>query len=278
MANTIIRPTIFAKEVIRNYDRKNVFMNYVNRDYEWTIKQAWDTVRVQILPTVNFTTLTNAWDAMTATPFTITAENLVIDRVKWLMIRLTEAEKTQSNLNLEMKVAERVAEAQARLMDDEIVKLILVDQVADIPAANKLNSGSPITLTKNNVYEAIENLKVALANQNVTDNLVCFVAPFAASLLRQSWVLDASDRWLEVRQRGYLGLISGVELVETNALTASREMIMMAKNAVNAVVQLNNYDVRKWPDGFYENLIAEVVYGMKIFSENAKAIAIQYVA
>ena len=55
-------------------------------------------------------------------------------------------------------------------------------------------------------------------------------------------------------------MLSGVEVVETNALTASKEMIMMEKGAVNMVVQLNKYDVRQGTDGFYENLIAEIIY------------------
>jgi hypothetical protein len=65
--------------------------------------------------------------------------------------------------------------------------------------------------------------------------------------------------------------------VETNAMTASKEIIMMSKNSVNMVVQLNKYDVRKGTDGFYENLIAEIIYGLKIFGENTKAIGINYV-
>jgi hypothetical protein len=55
-------------------------------------------------------------------------------------------------------------------------------------------------------------------------------------------------------------------------------MIMMAEGAVNMVVQLNDYDVRVADDGFYYNLLAEIVWGIKIFGENAKAIAINYVA
>jgi len=41
-------------------------------------------------------------------------------------------------------------------------------------------------LTKANVFEQIELMKVALAEQNVTDNIALFVSPSAASLLRQS--------------------------------------------------------------------------------------------
>ena len=61
-------------------------------------------------------------------------------------------------------------------------------------------------------------------------------------------------------------------------LTASKEVIMLQEWAVNMVVQLNEYDVRKGTDGFYENLMAEIIFWLKIFGENAKAIAIQYIA
>ena len=151
MANSIITPSIFAKEVIRNRDRKNVFAVHTNRDYEWEIKKAWDTVRVQTLPTLNFTaqSISGAWDqtgkvtgtgpgqAITASDFTITLENLVIDKYSPLRITLTKHEMAASNLELTSKVAARFAEAEARLVDDQVRDQILVEQVADIPANNK---------------------------------------------------------------------------------------------------------------------------------------------
>ena len=275
--NTIIRPIIFAKEVIRNRDIKNVFYKYANSDYTGELKKAWDTVTVQTLPTLSFASWT-AWAPITASNFTITSENLVIDTVKQLAVTLKDIEMTQSNLTLEEKVAQRFAEAEARLFDEAVRDQILTVQVADIPAGNKLNSAAPITQTKATVFWDLEAMKVALAEQNVTENLVCFVSPKCASLIRQSGLLDNSDKWLEVRVKGYMGMLSGVEVVETNALTASKEMIMMEKGAVNMVVQLNKYDVRQGTDGFYENLIAEIIYWLKIFGENTKACCINYVA
>lgn len=278
MSNTIIRPTIFAKEVVRNRDIKNVFYKYTNSDYTGDLKQAGNTVTVQTLPTLSFASGT-AGGAITATNFTITSENLVIDTTKQLMVTLKDIEMTQSNLSLEEKVAERFAEAEARMLDEAVRDQILVTQVADIPAANKLDSGAPITLTKDNAYQVILNLTEALDKQNVwEDNRVAFVSPGFANLLKQSGFLDASDLGLQTRFKGFIGLVDGVKIVKTNALTASKEVIMMADGAVNMVVQLNKYDVRQAIDGFYENLIAEVIYWLKIFGENAKAIAIQYVS
>ncbi len=278
MANTIIIPTLFSKEVIRNRDIKNVFYKYTNSDYTGELRQAGDTVTVQTLPTLSFASGT-AGAAITATDFTITSENLVIDQVEQLLVRITDEEKVQSNLALTMKVAERFAEAEARLFDEAVRDQILVTQVADIPAANKLDSGAPITLTPALAYTSILNLSEALDNQNVEETgRIAFVSPNFANNLMQSGFLDASDTGLETRFKGYIGLVNGVKIVKTNALSASKEVIMLQEGAVNMVVQLNNYDVRKGTDGFYENLMAEVIYGLKIFGENAKAIAIQYIA
>lgn len=285
MANTILSPVIFAKEVIRNRDIKNVFYSYTNSDYTGELKKSGDTVTVQTLPTLSFTAtaITGAgtgtvgtWpgNAITATDFVITNENLVINQYAPLRITLRDIETTQSNLSLEEQVASRFAEAEARLFDEQVRDQILVTQLADIPAENILPA---ITESATTVYPAFEALKVALAKQNVTENLVAFVSPQFASYIRQSGLLDASDLGLVVRTKGYMGMLAGVKVVETNALTASKEVIMMQEGAVNMVVQLNNYDVRQADDGFYDNLIAEIIWGLKIFGENAKAIAIQNV-
>lgn len=279
MPNAIITPAIFAKEVIRKRDRKNVFFMHVNRDYEGEIKNAGDTVRVQTLPTLTFTAsaITGAGDVtnadvgtgpggvITATDFNITLENLVINKYAPLRVTLTKHQMAQSNLSLEQKVASRFTEAEARLLDEQIRDQILVTQVADIPAGNKINSTTPVTLTKANIFEEIEKMRVALAENNVEDNLRLFVSPSAQSLLIQSNILDNSDTGVETRFKGYIGMISGVRVYATNALTASKEMIMMAEGAVNAVVQLNDYKITEGTDGFYSNLLAEIVWGIKIF-------------
>jgi len=392
MANTIISPVIFAKEVIRNRDRKNVFLPHTNRDYEGEIKQAWDTVTVQTLPTLSFTAQstsktaavaavaqistvtitdwdsddvynvvidgvtytttdtggtwdataiatalvadlatstivdsentawvititaksagaaftiantgsTQVWKVVVATPtanvvavsgnivatwpgaaisptdFTITVENLLIDRYSPLLVSITKHQATQSNLSLEASIAGRFAEAEARLFDDQVRDQVLVTQVADIPAANKINGDSPYTPVVWTIFGEFEKMRVALAEQNVTENLVAFVSPYVQSILIQSGLLDNTDQGLNMRIKGYIGMISGVAIFTTNSLTASWSMIMMAENSVNMVVQLNDYKVTEWEKGFYFNLLAEIVWGLKIFWENAKAIAINY--
>lgn len=279
MANTVINPTIFAKEVVRNRDKKNVFMNFVNSAFTGELKKAGDTVTVQTLPTLSFVTGGTAGDAISATDFTITSENLVIDKVGQLRVTLKDIEMTQSNLSLESAVAGRFADAEAQNMDGFIRDTILVHGLAKIPEANKLYFAAPKSdVSKTTIFGYIEEMRVALYNQNVSDNLVLFVTPLVASYLLQSGLLDGTDAGWTVRQKGAIGMLSGVKVVQTTALTATKEMIMMQEGAVNCVVQLNQYDVRKGTDGFYENLIAEIIYGSAIFGENGKAISVFYIA
>jgi hypothetical protein len=43
----------------------------------------------------------------------------------------------------------------------------------------------------------------------------------------QSGFLDASDTGLETRFKGFIGMVNGVKIVKTNALTTSKEVIML---------------------------------------------------
>lgn len=143
-------------------------------------------------------------------------------------------------------MAERVAEAEARLMDTVIRDLILVDQVATIPSENKINSSSPVTLTASNVIEEIEKMVVALDNNNVTsNNRVLYVEPKVASLMRQSRLLDYSDAGLRQRQEGFEGKYNGMIVINTPALKESHEMILVQKDSINAAVQITKTDVRQ---------------------------------
>jgi hypothetical protein len=165
-------------------------------------------------------------------------------------------------------------------MDDQVVLQILTTQVADIPTANKLDSGAPITLSASNVYASVVNLRKALRKQNVkVSNMKLFVSTDAeAFLLQSTQFTSGSNDAFQVVKTGFIGMIAGVPVYVTTALDASNEMIMMAEGAVNCVVQVSNTKVTEGVDGFYSNVLAQTIWGMKIFGENAKAIAVQYCA
>lgn len=167
------------------------------------------------------------------------------------------------------------------MLDDAVVTQILTTQIASIPAANKLDSGAPITLSASNVYASVVNLRKALRKYNVpVSQMRLFVGTDAEGFLLQSsqFVSGANDSYNEVVKNGRIGMIAGVPVYVTTALDSSKEMIMMAEGAVNCVIQVSDTKVTDGTDGFYTNVMAQLIYGMKIFGENLNACAVQYCA
>lgn len=291
MANTTFSPKIFSKELIRIYDNKNVFANYVNRAYTGELRQAGDSVHVQTAPTLTFsassitgaggsTFATGTWPGgvITSEDFAITAENLVINKYTEKRLIIKNFEMAQTNINLETMLAERAAVGINNLMDTQIRDQILVTDIATIPSANKLYSGAPkADVSKTTIYGYIEEMRVALAAYNVTDNLVLFLCPKHFSALLQSGLFDNSNAGLEQRQNGVnMRLLGNIKVIETPALTASFEMIMMQEATVNFVTQITETELIKATDGLYWNLMFQVVWGGKIFTEPAKGICVFY--
>lgn len=99
-----------------------------------------------------------------------------------------------------------------------------------------------------------------------------------AFMLQAPEFVDGSNAGFEARRTGYIGMIAGVPVFVTTALDSSKEMIMMAEGAVNFVVQVSDTKVTEGTDGFYTNVLAQIIWGAKIFGENTSAIAIQYCA
>ena len=119
--------------------------------------------------------------------------------------------------------------------------------------------------------------KALRAQKVMVSKMKLFVGTDAESLLLQStqFTTGSNDAFAVVKT-GYIGMIGGVPVYVTTALDASKEMIMMAEGAVNAVLQVSETKVTEGTDGFYTNVLAQVIWGMKIFGENAKAIAVHY--
>lgn len=175
-----------------------------------------------------------------------------------------------------MAIADNLTTAEGILMDTYVRDLILVDKVAAIPTANKINVSVPITISTSNVIAAFSAMVVQLDIQNATDDRVLFISPATAGVYFQSGLLVNTDDGLSQIQKGYLATYRGVKIIQTNALTASNEMIMMQVGSVNVVSERYALETRDGVDGKYFNLIQELVYGGNIFTTNLVNVVINY--
>lgn len=268
MSTTIIKKDLLMAEVIRNLDKKYVLFPWANTEYEGQIQKQGDTVTVQTLPSVSWTTGGTAGASISDSAFTITGENLTADQVAQIRIDVKDISEKQSNLDLHAKIGERIANAKGNLFDAFIASFY---SDSNIPSANKVNESSAVTLTKTNIYEEIEKMRVKLDENNVMDEAALFVSPAIASLIRQSALFDGFREGLEARQEAFVGRISGFKVYKTNNGPANR-MIGFDKSAIFFVAQMTKMDVRQMATGFTDHIIGEIVYGGKVFAESGKRI------
>lgn len=166
--NTIIVKAMLMKETVRLLDKKLVIAQRANRAFEGELKKQGDTVSVQTFPNIAFATGGTAGDDITASNFTITSEDLVVDQVAQVNVVIKDWEELRSNLDLQSKVANRLAYALADLYDLYVAnKAILGAQTAI----------ATVALSASNVYAEIEKMRVALSALNAFQDAALFVLP-----------------------------------------------------------------------------------------------------
>jgi len=264
--NTIIKENILVKEVLRTLEMSLVIAPRANTKYEGTIRNAGDTVSVQIFPAISHTTGTQAWADIPNSPFAVTKEVLTTDTLKQCRVEVTDYEEIVANFDLVQEASKSIRLDMAKIIDSYVAG----KAVLGTPAEHVVTA----TVSKANAYETTEQLAVLLDEANVPDGgRVLFVTPAVASMLRQSPVFDGTAKGLDWRLNGYIGQISGFMVFKTNNLPENVSMLAMDDQSVHLVLHWKGFDVRKAEKGFRESILSEFVLWGTVFSPNAPRLA-----
>lgn len=229
-----------------------VIAPWANTKYEGAIRNAGDTVSVQIFPAINHTNGSVAGADITAQAFTVTKEVLTTDTLKQCCVRISDYEEIVANFDLVKEASKSIRYDMAKIIDSYVAG----KAVDGCPAGHKFSD----VPSKANAYEITEKLAVALDKANVPDGgRVLFVTPDFASFLRQNPVFDGTAKGLDWRLNGYIGQISGFMVFKSNNLGDGVNAIAMDDQAVNLVVHWKGFDVRKAPQAFSSFVISEFV-------------------
>lgn len=267
-SNTIPRENILWKVIMTSLEKKFVLAPRMNTEFEGELRKAWDTVTTQIMPRPTINTASQAWADITISPLVMTTEQLQIDTVKNIGDQIADYDEVVANFPLLMQRGDMYAYS----IKDDIEKAMFSILKTWALTANKLNEWTPVALTSANIFGEIEKLRVALSTNNAFGESALFVSPAIASLIRQSGIHDATETWLSVRKEGYVWRLSWFEIFETNNIETNH-MVATVRNAANFAVQFNDFDIRLAPKGFSRYMIAEWIYGWKVFSPMSYAIA-----
>ena len=279
MANTIILRENLRDKIALFRDQRFVVVPFFNREFEWDLTKAGDTVLVEVFPDTAWTdkVVADAGNAITITDFAITTESFQVLKVAQIGQRVKDIEKVRSNLNLQNELAKRIGYNQALKFDGYAVTQAL----AGINATNQKGSGV-LVLTTANIYSNFLLPSVALQEANIdplSTTVAAFVEPKFANLLKQANILDGMDSGLDNRKQGFIGMLDGIRIHVTNSMLTKNKVLFMQDKAGHFVDQLNQLDVEKEVGAFSHIITGEVVYDAKIMPSNDLRVAsLQYQA
>lgn len=267
MANTIILRENLRDKIALFRDQAFVVLPFFNREFEWELKQAWDTVLVEVFPDTAWTdeTIADAGNAIAITDWAITTESFQVLQVAQIGQRVKDIEAVRSNLNLQNELAKRIGYNQALKFDTYAT----AQAIAGVGAANQLTPAT--VLTAANVYNHFLLGSTALQEANIDPlmtTVACFVEPAYASILKQSPMFDATGAGLDIRQRGYIGMVDWVRVYTTNSMLTKDLILFIQDKGAHFVDQLNKFDIEKEVGAFSHILTGEVVYDAKVMPSN----------
>ncbi len=267
--NTIVIVDNLNNQYQSQIESKTVAYPLVNRTLESDLLNQGDTVKVKYTNNIDLDTAASSGLAISETNFVELSDDLVVDTTKNKNFQIKDIEEIRNNLNAQLKITELVSNAAARELD----KKALATAVAG--AGTVLNSGTPDTMTKANIYAEIEEMRVTLdeAGLDGTETQYLFIDAKRASLLRQSDVYTSTEAGLNARQKAYIGFISGFEVYQSNHIPTADSavntyMVAFDGMSINGAEQMAKFKVTDGANSMSSNVLYETVYGMDVLGLN----------
>ena len=267
--NTIVIVDNLNNQYQSQIESKTVAYPLVNRTLEADLLTQGDTVKVKYTNNIDLDTAASSGLAISETNFVELSDDLVVDTTKNKNFQIKDIEEIRNNLNAQLKITELISNAAARELD----KKALATAVAG--AGTVLNSTTPDTMTVANIYEEIEEMRVTLdeAGLDGWDTQYLFLDAKRASLLRQAPVYTGTERGLTVREKAYIGFISGFEVYQSNHIPTADSavntyMVAFDGMSIHGAEQMAKFKVTDGANSMSSNVLYETVYGMDVLGLN----------
>lgn len=271
-------PDIWSARLLVALEKSLVYAapGVVNRDYEGEISAAGDSVKITGLadPTVG-----------TYTPHTdITIEDvddntisLLIDNSKYFAFEVDDVEKRQALGNV---LPEQVRKAGYKLRDvaDGIVAAAALAAV--VAGTQKIAEQTITSASAIKAYDVLVDLRVLLDASNVPhEGRWAVVTPaFHGLLLKDSRFVAAGDaQGAEVRTNGFVGRVSGLNVMVSNSVPAGpgagagSEIIVGHPSAITYAEQIASVEAGRLEKRFADYVKGLHLYGTKVVRPTALA-------
>jgi len=270
-------PTVWAARLIVALQNALVYgqANVCNRDYEGEIREAGNTVKIASIGAVNIDDYTRNEDITDAQVLTDAEQTLLIDNAKYFNFYVDSVDRAQSNVNIMDEAMRRSAWA----LRDHADKFLAATMAAGVNAGNKIGSdGDPVVPTKDDAYEYLVDLGVALdeGNTPIEGRFVIVPAWFHGLLLKDDRFVRAGTLHSESRlANGEVGEAAGFRILKSNNVpnTSGAKYKIIAGHSVatsfaEQVLDLQTYKPEK---RFGDAVKGLHVYGARFVNDTALA-------
>lgn len=268
MAVTSFIPELWSARLLYNLEKNHVATNLVNRDYEGEIRNAGDTVHINTLGPVAVRTYAQGTD-LSYDALATTDQQLTIDQQKYFAFNIDDVDKAQAAGDLMDTAMARASYSLADVADAFLFGKIAAGGSSD----NYVGSaGSPIALTKDNIYQYIVALRTALDKKNVPNvGRTIAIPPEAyALLLQDARFTSVSGVAQGVIENGLVGRVAGFDIymsnntVRTSAATPVHSITAQVKDATTYAEQILKTEALRPEASFSDAVRGLHVYGAKV--------------
>lgn len=216
MSVTNFIPTIWSARLLRHLDKKHVYANLLNRDYEGEIKNFGDTVKINQIGDVTIKDYTKNDDIDAPEDLSGEQKILTIDQAKYFNFAVDDVDNAQTNPKLMDKAMQRAGYGMNDVTDTFAANLLYMNAAA----SNMLGSdSSPIVPTKDDAYDALVDLATLLTEANVPMDGRWVVIPawYHGLLLKDSrFVGNGTDYNKALLEGGEIGVAAGFKVWLSN--------------------------------------------------------------
>ncbi|KOC33893.1 P22 phage major capsid protein family protein [Clostridium botulinum] len=260
-------PQIWSARLLANLDKKLVYANAVNRDYEGEIKKFGDTVKINQMGDV---TVKDYKDGKIDDPEELKSSQtiLTIDQAKYFNFKVDDVDKAQANITLVDKGMGRASYAVQDVIDQFIAAFVKDAKI-------KMGSSSkPIELIPTNAYDILVDLGVELDNKNVPRvGRFAILPPFYLGLLSKDARFTKEYKILE---NGVVegATVAGFSLrMSNNVPVSSGNYSIMAGTdmAISFAGQVTEIEAYRPEKSFADAMKGLYVFGAKVVQSDCLA-------
>ena len=263
---------IWAKGIQTELERLHVFADGVNREYEGTIKNLGDTVRIKNVgkPTITRGNLADVKRSIVlGDPEDVPdgAVSVVVDQYSTFNYKVEDIDKAQGAGDVMDALNKETSEGLADEHDKFIANLVLGDA-----GVQMYNGGTPITLTKDNVFEILDLAQQSLWENDVnpTTGLTTIVPPWVHTMLRQGYIKTDTDN-SQMLQNGMVAKYGNIGIKMSNNVATKKVsnadvwyIQMRTDRAIAFVNQATHLEPYRPEKGFSDAMKGLDLFGGKI--------------